>query len=287
MSLFTRRTVSLSTIYQDLEAAGIQPGDRLLVHSSMRSLGFVREGMDAVIHLMVDLLTRQGTLVMPTFTFSLMDWGMPPFDMMMTKSRVGSLTEAFRKQDGVFRSAHPTHSFAAWGAEADYVIGAESNHAPLGKGSPLDRFRELDGKILLIGVGQNRNSTVHLAESLAEVPYLNVPFSETLDYDTAWSVTARSTAPEYHAIFEMPGSSEGFSVLDELLIQMGVVTSVTIGNASCQIMESQKLCDTVVRLLKEDPALLLRPEEKPSEITVKRRRYLERNFPHLKKEHGR
>ncbi|MGN6484989.1 MAG: aminoglycoside N(3)-acetyltransferase, partial [Thermomicrobiales bacterium] len=62
------------------------------------------------------------------------------------------------------RSAHPNVSFAARGAEADAIVADHALDDGLGEGSPLARIEERGGKILLLGVGYDRNTSFHLAE---------------------------------------------------------------------------------------------------------------------------
>lgn len=184
---FPATVPSLAT---DLAALGVQPGMVLVVHSSLRSLGWVSGGPVAVILALEDVLGSEGTLVMPTHTADLSDpanWVNPPvpeawwetirqtmpaFDVALTPtSGMGMIPETFRKQAGVLRSNHPDTSFAAWGKYARKIT---ENHAlvPLfGEQSPLARVYELDGWVLLLGVGHNRNTSLHLAENRARIPH--------------------------------------------------------------------------------------------------------------------
>lgn len=264
-----------ASLERDLRAAGIGPGEVLVVHSSLKQLGWPVGGPAEVIAALDAVLGPSGTLVMPTFSFNLTLWGLPTFEPWRTPSRVGLLTEAFRRQQGVFRSAHPTHSVAARGPMALEIVGGTPEYQPLGIGSPLDRARQAGGRILLLGVGNNRNSTVHVAESMAEVPYLAVPFSEDDSHDEAWY--AEAPGSEAHVLFitEMPGSSEGFVLLDRLLEDQGLARRVQVGRAESWLMESQPVCEFVVARLRENPFLFLFGEH-PSEITLRRRRYVQR-----------
>ncbi len=269
-----RKPITRRELAEELERAGICPGMVLVVHSSLGQVGWMLGGPEAAIEAFQDVLGPRGTLVMPTFSFSLAAWNLPPFDPGRTPSRVGLLTDVFWRMDGVLRTCHPTHSFAAAGPDAPTLLGGPVDYEPLGMGSPIDRVRLAGGRILLIGVGHNRNSTVHLAEDLAEMPYLQVPFDTNRDYDEAWYATRPGGGAHRLEIRRMPGSSEGFELLDTLLAQEGIVTTHRIGQATAQFMESEALCHTIVRLLGENPLLLL-PAASASEITARRRRYME------------
>lgn len=279
-----RRGLTKEQLLEGIAACGVRGGDILVVHSSLKAVGWIDQSPVTLLRAFQDLLGPRGTLVMPTFSFNLQDWGLGPFDPLRTPSRVGRLTEVFRLQPGVCRSLHPTHSVAAWGRWAKEIVGVmPEEHDPLGIGSPLDRARERGARIMLLGVGQNRNSSVHLAEHLAGVPYLEVPFSETADFDAAWYVPGPGECPKLLRIMRMPGSSGGFGVLDELLVQTGVASEGWVGKAPVRMMEAPALCDRVRGLLERNADLLLR-HDSSSAITRRRLRYLYGLRPELRPE---
>lgn len=212
---------------------GLRPGDRVVVHSSLRAVGL---GADGVIDELLAAVGPQGLVVMPTFTYD-----NETFDPD-TPSRTGALAEAFRRRPAALRSSHPTHSLAAIGEGAAELL---EHHAAAGAtdvGSPLDRLAAAGGYVLLLGVGQTSNTTIHVGEFHAGVPYLDIPF------DPAWPT---------HGYDRHPGCSRAFGALERPLRERGSIRDGKVGRALVQLMAGTAVIEETVSLLQEDPTALL------------------------------
>lgn len=163
--------VTAGQITADLQKMGIKPGDTLFIHSSLKSLGYVDGGPKAVIQGLLDAVGQEGTLLLPTYympggsilgTCQLEGY---VFDPRIHGTNMGALPDAFLQFPGVERSIHPTHSVSAIGKHAKFLT--EAHHlAPsvFGKGSPWQRFHELNGSVIGIGISMGPVTFYHLLE---------------------------------------------------------------------------------------------------------------------------
>jgi aminoglycoside 3-N-acetyltransferase len=189
IQLATSTPVTIDSIESDLKELGVEPGACVLVHSSLSSMGWVCGGPVSVILALEEVIRPFGLLVMPAHSGDLSDpsgWQHPPvpeswweeirrtmpaFDPEFTPTRgMGVIPETFRKQLDVVRSSHPQLSFTAWGEECLSIVADHSLAYGLGEQSPLAQIYNRDGWVLLIGVGHESNTSLHLAELRAEYP---------------------------------------------------------------------------------------------------------------------
>jgi aminoglycoside 3-N-acetyltransferase len=173
---------TIDSIARDLRKLGLASGMTVIVHSSMSAVGWVCGGPVAMVRALTDVVTADGTIVMPAQS-SLCDpalWKNPPvppewvdtiratmpaYDPAITPtSGMGAIAETFRKWPGVVRSAHPRLSLAAWGRNAEFVTAGQPMDFGLGEGSPLARIYDLDGQVLMIGTGYDTCTSLHLAQ---------------------------------------------------------------------------------------------------------------------------
>ena len=164
--------VTKQDIIKSFKELGVLETDVLLVHSSLKSLGFVDGGAETVIEALKEVVC-DGTLVMPAlrqknFENAYIDW-----NVNTTPSDVGLITETFRKSQGVLRSNQETHSVCAFGKDAKYITEAHSTgktrHCVFGKyafgyNSPWERMIELGAKVAFIGVDMTYNTFKHYCE---------------------------------------------------------------------------------------------------------------------------
>lgn len=169
---------------------GVAPGNVVMLHSAFDRFAGFQGGPLEVIRTLQEVVGTSGTLLMPTIPFrgTAVEYalGDPLFDTERTPSRMGLITEMFRRSRGVVRSLHPTHSVAAWGRRAQTMIaGHEQAQTPCGRLSPYGKLLEYDGKILLAGVSAHTMTFCYfIAEELA--PEINFPVFTSETYPMRW-----------------------------------------------------------------------------------------------------
>lgn len=177
--------ITEARLRQDLRQIAIGRGTTLIVHSSLKAAGWVLGGAHAVVRALIDVIGDEGTLAMPAATPQCAEpsaWRdpktpapwveeilnhLPLFDAETTPTTLGAIPEAFRTWPGTLRSAHPLESVCARGAHAAMITREHPLAFSEGPGSPFARLHDLDSLVLLMGVGFNRCTALHFAESLA------------------------------------------------------------------------------------------------------------------------
>ncbi|TPW30098.1 AAC(3) family N-acetyltransferase [Martelella alba] len=187
-ALVTRTAVPATrgSLGRELQRAGLEAASTVIVHTSLKALGWIAGGPVALIEALIDVVGDNGTIIMPAHSPQMTDpanwqhpavpqaWHavieaeMPAFDPATTPSRgMGQTAELFRTWPGTLRSNHPMTSFAARGERAAALMRRHDLESPLGEGSPLAELYHEGAVVLLLGVGFDRCTMMHLAEDHA------------------------------------------------------------------------------------------------------------------------
>jgi aminoglycoside 3-N-acetyltransferase len=200
-----------------------------LLHSSLVSLGKVNGGPAAVIDAFLDVVGEEGTLLVPVF------------------GALGILTDEVKQRHNAVISPCPVGTLAAIGKDAEALCRdhwkADTAH---GHDTPYTRIAEKDGYICLLGVDQDRNTTLHSIEALLELPYLN-------------TATRTFTTPEGEEVTKSwkyyPGPHRDFIGLDPMLEP--AMTRGRIGNAEVRLIKARELYEISLAIGSSDPAFVL------------------------------
>jgi len=245
----------VSLISSALGRLGVSPGATVLVHSSLRSFGWVEGGPDAVIDALLTAAGPEGNVMVPTLTGSPeLGPGNPPvFDVRSTPCWTGIIPETFRGRPGAVRSLHPTHSVACIGPDAKSLLDRHHDcPTPCGRRSPYFRLAAGNGLILLFGVDFESVTLFHTIEELARVPYHLQP-----DPVKATIINSRGKKSTRSLYIHKYGDERNFSVMEPMLERAGGMRKGKILESFTRVIKARMLLDLTLARLREDPDLLL------------------------------
>lgn len=246
-------------IIEDLNRLGINHGDKVLIHSSYKSLGTIDGGVMTLFDALKNAVGSQGTLLFPTFTFDYVNKNNPVFDVRHTASHVGYIPEVFRHTEGVKRSLHPTHSLAVWGKDRDELIkNHQLDQTCVGENSPIYKLKNNGGKILMLGCGLYNNTILHGVEVFCKPPYaLAVDYSKPEFHREYACIDEKDRVyrKEFFHVFAQEKGYEGD------FIKLKNICKMNQGNvlkAECFLMDAKTVWDTATEKMKDDPYYFVR-----------------------------
>ena len=160
-----KRVVTRRDLKEGFLALGLKAGMKVMVHSSLKSFGYVEGGADAIIDVLMEIVTPEGTLLFPSFNHEAPYNKGEIYDVRTTPTTNGLIPDIFWRREGVVRSINPTHAFAAWGKDKERYTADHQKTSAMGPDSPLGRLMEDGGYCLLLGVGYRSNTFHHHVES--------------------------------------------------------------------------------------------------------------------------
>jgi aminoglycoside 3-N-acetyltransferase len=239
------RHVSRGDLIDQILALGVEPGGVLLVHTAFSKVAPVDGGPQGLIEALRAALGEKGTLVMP----SMSDDDDTLFDPASTPCLgMGVVADTFWRLPGVLRSNSP-HAFAAVGPHAALITRDHPPDIPHGSDSPPGRVHDLDGQVLLLGVGHDANTTIHVAEALAAVRY-RLP---------QHCIVLQNGRPERLDYGETDHCCQRFALLDDWLEAAGQQRRGVIGHAGSRLARSRAIMSLAVAHLRADETVFLHP----------------------------
>ncbi|MGD0177171.1 MAG: AAC(3) family N-acetyltransferase [Candidatus Bathyarchaeia archaeon] len=255
------RKVTPDELTESFEQLGLGEGDSVIMHSPLDKIGAVDGGAAMVLHRLLGVLGKGGTLLMPTFTSVTRhastsenftrpgcwcegheDRHLPFIPELQPDRNIGAIAQRLCSWPSSRRSNHPAYSFVAVGKHGDELIRDYSLDDPL---LPIKRFLKQDPKILLVGVGFDSVTAIHVAEQLR----LYVKFVR----ERALTFTSKGrTWVDITAL----GCSNGF---EKLKAHIGGKdsTEIMIGAANSQVYQMKKLIERADSLIEKQPKALL------------------------------
>jgi len=246
---------------------GVSPGDVVMLHASVRSVGPIAGGPDEIHLALKDALGSDGTLVMyascPRYVDEIGRGNLtvdeerevfeklPAFDPLTARSQRenGTLVEFLRTYPDSIVNNHVAR-FVVWGRHAVHLTSGQPWNFAFGGGSLLDRFVALNGKILLLGCDHDTVTFLHYAEHIVDIPgkrvaRFKVPVDENgtrvwrdmEEFDSADAGAHPNWPPRFFA-----------RVVDSYLRQSGN-TGARVGDAESVLFDSRGLLDFVLPVM--------------------------------------
>ncbi|HML48457.1 MAG TPA: AAC(3) family N-acetyltransferase [Clostridia bacterium] len=239
-------------LVRDLRSLGIRAGDSVYAHTSMKRIGWIEGGAQTLLTALLTCLGPEGTLAVPTHTVSFDRKA--PYDPKMTPTGLGTFPNAVWRDPRALRSGHASHSCAAIGAKAAWLTERHDPRHALGYDSPLHRLYREGGRVLLLGVTYRACTALHLAESLAAMPYVKLP------YDASWGPEVFDLRPDgsvaAYAQSEFPGCSSAFDRIAPHLPGHAVRLG-RVGGADAILADIRPLVETATAILHAKPDFFL------------------------------
>jgi len=260
--------VTVEDVAVGVRSVGVGPGDLVMFHSSLSSMGHVIGGPNTVIEGFLQAVGPEGTVAVPTLWWNgsqdVADW-----DIETSPSYPGIITETFRQRPDSIRSNNPTHSVSAIGPRAAELT---ENHGEWGlrpclfgdaafsAASPWERLYQWDAHYCFLGVDFTVNTEGHYCQAvLVEWALAQAPEDRRAELDAR--ISRWDAIVEYYrqsnaglspkADFLWP--SFGFKQMGEYLADLGLVRFGRIGSATLRAIRCKTMVDTILQTLKSEP----------------------------------
>jgi aminoglycoside 3-N-acetyltransferase len=258
--------ITRSQLVTELKELGIEAGQTVMLHASVKAIGWIVGGPDMVIQSLLDVLESPGTLMMLVSwegsPYDLARWSKgcqkayleecPAFDPVRSRAyrKWSILTEYLRTWPGAFRSQHPDASFAAVGALARWITENHPLQYGFGPGSPVAKLCDVKGKVLLLGAPLDSLTILHHAEHLAKVPnkqvvHYKMPvlqdgkrvWMDIEEFDTCGGI--------------LPGAAEYFNAIPQEYTSLGRCRTGRVGTAESYLFDAADLVKFAVQWLEK------------------------------------
>lgn len=228
------RVVQGKELETAFDSLGVKDISLLLVHSSLSNCGYLSMGARGLLR---ELESRCETLCLPTHTYCYgLPGELPPiFDPSKSGSLVGAISDSFWREEGVFRSLHPSHSIAVKGKGAEEICkGHEFAGSPCGERTPYEFLIENSASVLMFGCTLNTYTLFHTTEALMACDYLYYPEPVLMRFVGPQGVTATEMKRQDMRV------PRRFTEMEDELLQLGLLRRVTLGKGKLIFIPNSK-----------------------------------------------
>ncbi|EAK6286489.1 aminoglycoside N(3)-acetyltransferase [Campylobacter lari] len=168
---YNNKNYSNVDLLKTFEKLDIKKGDILCVHTELFNFGRPllprNEFLQTILDCFFEVIGKEGTLIIPTFTYSFCKNEV--YDKLNSPTKMGALNEYFRRWGGVKRTNDPIFSFAIKGAKEELFL--KDTTSCFGENCVYETLRKNNGKIMLFGTYLIGYTFTHYIEEVAKVPY--------------------------------------------------------------------------------------------------------------------
>ena len=254
------KALSEEELVQQLKALGIREGMVLEVHSSLKAIGYVIGGAQSVVNALQQAVGYDGTLVMPIQSRENTEpsyWIDPPASRdLWEKIRnttpgfnadasefplMGAVGQNLNRRPGAYQSYHPNCAFVTYGKYGKLIAHQHDLDFALGEQSPLGAMYLLPSYILLIGVGYDCCTGMHLGEYRSNVR----------DIIVQGGAIEENGYRKWVRYLDLDLDSDEFPEIGKAMEEKGMVTTGTLGNSSCRLMKFAEAVDFTCEYLRK------------------------------------
>jgi len=258
-----KKGITPEQLINDLKKIGLKQGDSVLVHSSLSKIGFIEGGAKTIVEGLVEVVGPNGTLLFPSFPATGRNKTHleehPFFDIKNTPSQMGTITEYFRKLDGVYRSFHPTDPVCAKGPLAEYYTNSHFGQlTPYNEHSPFRKLCSKGGKILMLGTTLNGACTnLHTLEDAVDFKFpvydQKVFDIKMIDFEGKESIMKTKVHnPEY-------SGKRNCDALKPLFEKENVLVNGMIGEAKSMLIDANRMLKVMIKNYNEKGVTMYTP----------------------------
>jgi len=232
---------------KDLERAllelGLCEGDTVMVHASFDAFNGFNGNAQDVVSCFLELIGEEGNLLMVSmpYTSSSLEYfrTKPVFDLRRTMSKMGLISEIFRRRKDVLRSLNPSHPVLAWGKDREWIVEDHQKCPyPCGTGSPFHKFHRLKGKILFFDVPFRTFTFIHYIEDLMKD---RLPFP--LYHENTFSAQVKDLGGKEimvptHVFSEQAFTTRNPVILEKELIKRKALKRKRVGNTNLMLLNA-------------------------------------------------
>lgn len=262
-----------SSILSDLTRMNAPRDKVVLVHTSLRAVGEVEGRGEGFLDALIEYFTADGGLLMiPTHTWKSLDnAAVPTLDMSSAETCIGTLPNIAAVHPMAHRSLHPTHSMSVFdgktksgepGPAEDYINGEVMIDTSTSPKGCYGRIYDVGGKILLIGVGHNRDTYLHSVEERMDVPNrLSVNTVPTKIRLKSGDVIERPL--HHHHAEGIKDVSARYTKYEPAFRHHGAIVDGTVGNAPVQLCDARKMAEVMMLVRERSGGIELMADETP------------------------